>query len=163
MKINTLLITIIAAFSLASCTNHNPAEKNNSKSMTSVKDKHKLAVEKMNKINKPKLVANMKKLQNSMDGNFYKFHISNKNITVVIKNAYVVPPVTTDGDSAYLQNTFEQIHKLQVKNKTKYPIFFKDNDETIGYSSPEGHGWYKDLTDSDESREHMNFKNGNEE
>ncbi|TYA97059.1 hypothetical protein FXE12_11680 [Lactobacillus sp. SL9-6] len=163
MKMSVLIITVMATFSLASCANHNKTEKSSNSNMTSINNKHKLAVEKMNEKNKPELIKSMKKLQDSMDGNFYKFNISNKNITVLIKNAYVVPPVTTDGDSAYLQNTFQQIHKLQIKHKTNYPILFKDSDETIGYSSSKGHGWYKDLTDNEGTRNHMNFNNGNEE
>lgn len=93
----------------------------------------------------------------------YKYQIQNHKIIALVKNSYVLPPVTVSGDTAYLQGIYKEVVKVQKKHGTQYPLTFRDDKEVIGYTSFDGHGWYKDLTDQNESKSNYNFKDGIDE
>ncbi|MCS6091640.1 DUF2304 domain-containing protein [Lactobacillus sp. LMY-20] len=103
--------------------------------------------------NKEELISNLKKANDDV-----KVAFKDNNIIVTIDNVYVVPPVTTVGDTAYLGGIFKKIKTAQNKFNTKYPIVFKDSDGAIGYATYTGDGWYKDLTNNDGNKQAYNFK-----
>ena len=105
--------------------------------------------------NKEELVSNLKKVNDDV-----KVAFKDNNIIVTIDNVYVVSPVTTVGDTAYLSGIFKNFQTVQNKCNTKYPIVFKDSDGVIGYATYTGDGWYKDLTNHDGNKKAYNFKDG---
>lgn len=129
---------------------------NENKKSSSVAAKHNARSKSNNALqNQEELISNLKKTND--DG---KVAFKDNNIIVTIDNVYVVPPVTTVGDTAYLGGIFKKIKTAQNKFNTKYPIVFKDSDGVIGYAKYTGDGWYKDLTNHDGNKNNYNFKDG---
>ncbi|KZT80904.1 hypothetical protein Nizo1840_2421 [Lactiplantibacillus plantarum] len=129
---------------------------NENKKSSSVAVKHNARSKSNDELqNQEELISNLKKTND--DG---KVTFKDNNIIVTIDNAYVVPPVTTVGDTAYLGGIFKKIKTAQNKFNTKYPIVFKDSDGVIGYAKYTGDGWYKDLTNDDGNKQNYNFKDG---
>lgn len=85
-------------------------------------------------------------------------------LVIMIDDDYVEPPVTSAGLSSYIEDTYKQVSKYQKKYKTHLNIIFKDKSNgTIAKSSYHGHGWYKDLEDSDPMKYNYNFRTGEDE
>lgn len=132
------------------------AMNNENKKSSSVAVKHNARSKSNDELqNQEELISNLKKTID--DG---KVTFEDNKIIVTIDNAYVVPPVTTVGDTAYLGGIFKKIKTAQNKFNTKYPIVFKDSDGVIGYAKYTGDGWYKDLTNDDGNKQNYNFKDG---
>lgn len=129
---------------------------NENKKSSSVAVKHNARSKSNDELqNQEELISDLKKTND--DG---KVTFKDNNIIVTIDNVYVVPPVTTVGDTAYLGGIFKKIKTAQNKFNTKYPIVFKDSDGVIGYATYTGDGWYKDLTNHDGNKKNYNFKDG---